>query len=994
MNNVTDSPNASKPSPVNYLRHNWLNFRKKRFWVLVALLLYTLAGFVLVPHLVHKKLTELLNIDLGRQAHIENIDFNPFVLSLRIQGFELDDKDQVQLASFGQFFVNFQLSSLFNRAWTFDEISLNEPYFLIERFNTKDSRITRLLEDFTKSHPPETDKPEPFENDGGIPELLIHDLVIQNGKVDLKDNLADTSVETQLAPINISVQALNTLPDRNGKQTVTIQLAEGANLNWDGTISLDPLDSKGELVLENLHLDPITAYLRESMPIDSLSSTLSTRLNYHVSMGQDGQLRIDISELQIDLHDIAIKALTPGTEIINVSDISLMGGQFQYPEQRVQFSKINIENPHLVAWLIPDGMLSLMDLAPASSTTADNEATSADQNAWYFGIENFQLNGGVIEFSDKTLPSPSMLELRDIAVSLSGFNNQAGTAMPVQLGGTLRQGGSFKAEGSFSLLPEFEFSSHISTSDLPLRLSQPYVEQIALIDIVGGTMNSEIDVQISKVKNLAMSGSALFPSLDIRNQQDDSNLLGWSALKIDRFEFEQDSNKLSFSQLTFEELFGTFGLDENKVTNLSKLIIEQPEKNADTSRPPLGLVIGGVLINNSSMDFSDLSLPLPFATHIVKLNGSISTIDTSSEEPANINLEGQVDEYGLARISGSLNVFDPINHTDMTLKFRNLMMSNLSPYTVEFAGRAINKGKLDLELVYAIDKGLLNGTNKVDLSDLELGNKVDHPDAASLPLGLAVSLLKDADGVIKVDLPVEGDVNDPEFQISGVIWKAFSGFIGKIVSAPFRLLGNLIGIDSEDIGQFEFLAGRADLTPPEMEKIAQLELALQQRPALTVEVAGVYDTAMDTAALKKSKLLARATQRLGQEIGADDTQTFMLDEQIRTLVETMHAEHFQNIDRDAIKAEFTAPPASDPQGKAELDELAYASALWEQMIEAEPVTIEDLEMLANARSKVIHETFLASGEFGESRINLATPKEVESEDGNWVILELSVASED
>jgi hypothetical protein len=727
------------------------------------------------------------------------------------------------------------------------------------------------------------------------------------------------------------------------------------------------------------------------MPIDSLSSTLSARLDYHINMGQDGQLGIDISELQIDLQDTAIEALSAGTEIINIPGISLTGGRFQYPEQRLQFSKLSIENPRLAAWLEPDGRLSLANLVPAASTAAESEATTTEQSAWYFGIEDLQLSGGAVEFSDKTLASPSTLQLDDLKVSLTGFNNQAGTAMPIQLGGQLRQGGSFNADGSFSLLPEFEFSAHIGTNALPLNLGQPYVEQFALIEIVAGSMSSEIDIEINQAKTLGISGSASFPSLDIQNQQDGSDLLGWSSLEIDRFEFDQDSNELSFSQLTFEELFGKFGLDENKVTNLSKLIIEQPDKTTEPTGQPLGLVIGGILINDSSMDFSDLSLPLPFGTNIVQLNGSISTIDTSSEEPANINLEGQVDEFGLARITGSLNIFDPINHTDMTLKFRNLMMSNLSPYTVEFAGRAIDEGKLDLELVYAIDKGLLSGTNKVNLSDLKLGEKIDNPDAASLPLGLAVSLLKDADGVIKVDLPVEGDVNDPEFKISGVIWKAISGFIGKVVSAPFRLLGNLIGIDSEDIGQFEFLAGRADLTPPELEKISQLEQALQQRPELNVEVAGVYDRTLDTAALKKSKLVARATERLGLEIDADDTQTFMLDEQIRTLVETMHTERFQDIDRDAIKAKFTTPPASDPQAKAELDELAYATELWQQLLKAEPVSDEDLSSLASARSQVIREAFLANGQFAENRITQADPKEVESQDNNWVILELSVA---
>ena len=212
-------------------------------------------------------------------------------------------------------------------------------------------------------------------------------------------------------------------------------------------------------------------------------------------------------------------------------------------------------------------------------------------------------------------------------------------------------------------------------------------------------------------------------------------------------------------------------------------------------------------------------------------------------------------------------MLDPIRHTDVTVEFRNLLMPKLSPYTVQFAGREIDQGKLDLGLVYAIDEGKLHGENDVVLSDLVLGEKVDHPDAASLPLGLAVSLLKDADGVIKIDLPVEGDINDPEFKIGGVVWQAITGLITKIVSAPFRFLGNLIGVDSEDFGQFEFLAGRADLTPPELEKIVQMEKALQQRPELTIEISGVADRVIDVPALKLIRLRAIANERLEGELG-------------------------------------------------------------------------------------------------------------------------------
>ena len=355
-------------------------------------------------------------------------------------------------------------------------------------------------------------------------------------------------------------------------------------------------------------------------------------------------------------------------------------------------------------------------------------------------------------------------------------------------------------------------------------------------------------------------------------------------------------------------------------------------------------------------------------------------------------MEGQVDEYGLARIDGSIAVFDPIAYTDISLEFRNLLMSNLSPYTIQFAGQEIDEGKLDLDLRYFIEKGQLNGQNDIVLSDLVLGDKVDHPDAASLPLGLAVALLKDSNGVIDIDLPVEGDVNDPEFRIGGFVWQAVVGLITKVVSAPFRLLGSLIGVESEDFGQFQFLAGRSDLTPPELEKITQLQEALQQRPALSIEVSGAYAPTADTPRLQYFRLYDLAMERLGNAPGGSEGETEMFPDEVRAILEVMHQERFPEIDLDALKASHTGPAADDPEGKPELDELAYAQDLWGRLLTSEEITSVELQNLADQRAEAIRSAFLATGEFDEARISLGEAEEVESEDGEWVVVELGIAA--
>jgi len=974
------------------IKTRWLNPRRKRFWAIVMVLLYTLLGFFVAPLIIKNSVIDLFQDDLGRVAQIAKVEVNPYVLSLKVQGFQVRDKDDVKLAAFDEFFVNFQLSSLFNWAWTFSQIQLTGPYFYFERFDSGDSRLDHLLADFASSFPAEPNDEKGAEEEDGAPRLLIQNLGLNEGHVDVKDNVPETAVETKLSPINISIQELNTLPDRHGQQSVTIRLPNDASLKWSGSLTLAPLDSEGELVLQGLHLDPAIAYLKAMLPLESFSAKLSSRFQYRLHLDGDGQLDVDIDALEAEVDGLLVNGLTPATDFVDISKISLAGGKLRYPEQSLHFSSLGVETPQITAWVSEDGSISVMDLIPDGGNGAEPADTDSGNSAWQLGIDEFTLTNARLALTDRSINPVAAVVITDLQVKLSEVSNKDDVLMPLDVSGKLAEGGSYKLNGSVGLLPEFSMSGTASTRDIPLLLGQSYVQQYAQIKLKSGVLDSDIELAVDTGSNFTVGGSIQVPGLEINDTLHDKRLLGWNKLDIDHFDL--DSDGLHISQLIFEKAFGRFVINEDMTTNVEGLFIEQAaDVDAVNGAEPMDIIIGGISVENGSMDFADFSLPLTFATHIANLDGTISTIATNSNAPANIRLEGQVDEYGLARIEGSMNMLDPIHHTDVTVEFRNLLMSSLSPYTVQFAGREIDEGKLDLGLVYRIEQGQLHGENDVVLSDLVLGEKVDHPDAASLPLGLAVGLLKDADGVIKIDLPVEGDINDPEFKIGGVIWQAISGMITKIVSAPFRLLGNLIGIDSEDLGQFEFLAGRADLTPPELEKVVQLEQALQQRPELAVEISGVFDPDIDVPALKFIRLRDVANERLDEGLDDRDENAMMLDVEIRAVVELLFTERFPDIPPESLKLTHMAPPADDPEGKPVLDELAYATDMWNRLLESEVISDQDLADLATARAEVIKTAFLASGQFDESRVLIAESKEVESEDGEWVKLELAVASD-
>jgi len=990
MTETTQSSKDASQSAGKLIRTQWLNPRLIRFWLIVLVLLYTLLGFFAAPALIRNNVTALLQDDLGRVTHIEKIEVNPFALSLRVQGFELDDTDGVRLAAFDELYVNFQFLSLLKWAWTFSEIQLTSPYFFFERFDSGNSRIDLLLADFAANQAVaavDTDDSDP----NGVPRLLIRNLGIINGKMDTRDNVPPSPVELQLSSINIAIQELNTIPNHLGQQAVTIRLPGDAVLKWNGSLNLAPLDSSGAFALEGLQLDPLIAYLESLMPLESISATLSTHFQYHLRQDDTGDIKLDIDGLDVSLDDLLVHGLTPATDFVDIKKIALQDGKLRYPEQSLYFGKLNIQDPQLTAWVNEDGRLSVMDLVPATDEQQQVSDTDGTGSSWQLGIGEFELENGDLTLTDRSIQPAAAVDLTDLRARFSGISNEDGIFFPFEINGGLAQGGSYTLDGSMGVLPGFSMSGTARTDGIPLSLGQAYIQQFAHIEVKNGVLDTAVEVNLPAGRDIAITGSIKVPGLEINSTLSNEKLLSWELLDIDRFDL--DKERLAFSQLAFKQPFGRFVVHEDMTTNLAALVIEQAsEPGADEKADPLGISIGGISVDDGSMDFADFSLPLPFSTYVAKLDGTISTIDTNSSEPANIRMEGQVDEYGLARIEGSMNVLDPIRHTDITVEFRNLPMNDLSPYTAAFAGRRIEQGKLDLGLVYSIDEGQLHGANDVVLSDLVLGEKVDHPDAANLPLGLAVSLLKDSDGVIRIDLPVEGNINDPEFRIGGVVWKAFAGLITKIVAAPFKLLANLIGVDSEDFGQFEFLAGRADLTPPELEKVVQLQEALQKRPELTVEINGVSDPGIDIPALKFIRLRGIANERLDEGLGDHQDETMMLDEEIRNVVLALFIERFPDIPPESLQAAHTAPSADNPEGKPVLDELAWAVDMWNRLLGAEVISGQDLADLAMARAQAIQAAFLANDQVDEGRIVIAETKEVESEDGEWVKLELAVVS--
>ena len=295
---------------------------------------------------------------------------------------------------------------------------------------------------------------------------------------------------------------------------------------------------------------------------------------------------------------------------------------------------------------------------------------------------------------------------------------------------------------------------------------------------------------------------------------------------------------------------------------------------------------------------------LPFATRIHGLRGSIVGLSSRPGAPGQVELDGEVDEFGLARVVGQADFFKPTDFMDIKVVFRNVEMTRMTPYSATFAGRKIASGKLSLDLEYKIKQRQLQGENQVIIDRLELGERVESATAKDLPLDLAIAILSDSDGRIELGLPISGSLDDPQFSYGQIIWKAITNVLGKIVTAPFRALGALFG-GGEKIDKIAFEAGAARLTPPEREKLVRLAAVLNKRPGLALSVHGTW-AEVDRVALQDQQLRRSIAEKSGQTVGekGDPGPLSTRAPKVQAALESLFADSFGSAELATLKEGF------------------------------------------------------------------------------------------
>jgi len=1110
-----------------------------------AVVIYTLVGFFLVPFLVQHYVPKIVREDLNKQASIGVVRFNPYIFTFEANDFRLDEPDGQAIAALKRLFIDFELKSLFNWAWTFKEVSIDTPLVKAVISSNGDLNLAKLA--------PASDPQPPQENQEPMPRLIIEQISIRQGQVFFTDRQQSEAASLTLTPLDLKIENLTTLPNQKGVQTITATSSDGETLRWTGNVSLNPVETQGTLKLENIRTATLWKFVRDGLNLEPPLGTLNMTGDYSVDLGKaepkvsltnlavkitgvmlrlagdeeaflelpdvrisevdfdlgerqaaigkllvaGGRARLavdekgefnlqrvvkapsstspapsapegpvsetwkvrleslDLEKLALDYRDLSrdpglnagieaialsLKAtveaggnltrasvndigvtlsglragLTDTTKpAVRIGKVALAGGAYDLALNTLTVDNVSIDGGDIDLKREADGKINLVLLAapPEKGAIAlEPREAAVEGHPFRFLIKTVAVSGLGAAFSDISVkPVEPILNLEDIGVALTNVDGKS--PMKFEAGLKIREGGQIRVAGTVDpSLPSVD--AEVQLEELSLKEFQPYVGQSAAVILTSGAFSTRGSLRhglkASGAKTLYQGGFKL-DNLRVVEPSKKETLVGWKTVQTDQLRLQLATNGLEIGDLRVVGPAGKFIIEKDRSLNLANVVKPDPEPKksppAAGAADPFPYRVRRVLVSDGRVDFADLSLITPFGTKVHELKGNLAGISSTRDARTQVKLDGRVDEYGTARIEGELNTSDPKAFTDISVMFRNVEMSNLTPYSGKFAGRKINSGKLTVDLKYKIDQSRLAGDNQIVVESLKLGEKVASPEAVDLPLDFAIALLEDTKGVIDLGLPVSGNLDSPEFSYGALIGKAIVNLLTKIVTSPFRALGALLpGGSEESFKNVAFEPGRSDVPPPEKEKLNKLAGALLKRPQLKLTVQGRYNPETDRAELRNASLRLALAVRQGLKLkpqedpgpvdfsspGSGKVLEAMFSERFGAeTLKTLQAE--MKVLEDKAKKESAAKAGAASSEDGTIDPGRLAKILFARLADAEAIGEPELSGLADARARAIAAELSGPGGIPAIRVEVISPAALDKNDLPTAALNLDAA---
>jgi hypothetical protein len=927
----------------------------------LIILVYALVGFFLVPRIVRGQLEDYAT-SVGKQLTVGEIRFNPFALDASVGGLRASEPDGALLVGFRHLYVNASLASIGRRAIVLDTVELSAPDVRVVVAGDGSVNLATLV----PPSPAEETSNEP------PPKVRIGHLSVRDGRVGLEDRTRERPFTAAVRPIRFTLTDFRTDLDFRNAYRFAGVTTKGEKLEWSGGFTVQPLGSSGQFRVEDLKLATIDSYLYDSLPFRLAGGNALLHGNYSFALEP---LALDVNLPSIAVRDLGLaERSADAAPSVRIPELDLANIAFSFGQRAVSLQRIDVRGAAIDVVREQDGSLNLTRLfaSNAPATEADEPSPTSEAQApakaseWKLSVDTVHVEQGSLRAEDRSVTPATQFVISPANLTVEGWRNDPAAAVRIDADLGINDGGKFAAQGEMKLEP-FGATLKIDTSALDLTAMQPYVGQVSGLRVRSGKLSSKGELSFStepaSAPPLTFAGEV--EVADLRTTDPAAqDFIKWRNLAVSGIRYERHPDRLTIERILARQPYARVVIAQDTTLNIAQVLLPAQPAETDTpaptqtppaseskDSPPMAMRIRTVDIVDGSANFADYSIQPSFATGILDLNGRITSLSSVPSSRAKVALQGKVDKYAPVDITGEVNLLAAAKYTDLAMNFRNMELTTFNPYSGKFAGYNIARGKLSTELKYKVEDRKLAAEHHIVVDNLEFGAKTDSKDAAPIPLKLAVALLKDRNGVIDVNLPVSGTLDDPKFRLGPIIWKAILGLLTKVATAPFAALGVLFG-GGDELAYVDFPAGSAELAASETEKLTKLANALVERPQLKLNVPLTAVGADDGTALARAAL----TAKLPPDVPTDTTDEASAGKRLKTLEAAY---------RTQLKAapEYPAPPEGQEQTPA-----AQIGWLEEALLAELRPDAAALDELARRRARAVQEALLTNTGLNPERV--------------------------
>ena len=822
----------------------------------------------------------------------------------------------------------------------------------------------------------------------------IDEITLESATLHYEDQQPKRPFKTRLNNFTFKMTGLTNEAGKKANVEMSFESEGKEKFAHTGTLQLTPLLAEGKLDIEGLKPGALSPYYEDAVAAEVKEGFLDLSTHYSFE-DKSGQADIKLTGLNANLRGLRLDLAGQPVPLWRIASLAVRDVEVDVAKKTIVIGGLEGKEGAGYVQRDADGTLNLARIAKAKPQTPQPppQPVKANEPPWRIDAKQILLDRFKIDVEDRSTATPAKTIVSEISLRGDNFStvkNQRGKAT---LRAKINNKGLLRLVGTATMNPvNAKFT--VEGQDIELVPFQAYMADKVNFLLTGGAIGTKGELTYeggaeggAKLNYQGNVQVADFGSVEKSGAQD---LLKWKSLALDAMQFNLEPFQLRIGEITLADFYSRLILGADGKINLQKLTVQQEEKKeepktpaksdekpaqppaADNAGDPKAISIGKINLKGGNIYFSDFFVKPNYSANLTSVQGAISEL--KPEAPGDLDLQARLDDAAPVDIKGKINPLSKELFLDIVADAREIELNPFTPYSVKYVGYGIEKGKLSFNVKYKLENRKLSAENKIILNQLTFGEKIESPDATKLPVLLAVALLKDRNGVIDVDLPISGSLDDPQFSVGGIVLRIFINIITKAVTAPFTLLAAAFGGggsgDGDELSYIEFATGRSDLDQPDRAKIATLAKALNNRPALNLEIAGRADPSTDLEGLKRVGIERKVkAQKLKDLARRGEAPRSVDDVQIN-----------KNDYAQYLKAAYGEESFPKPRNLIGLAQDLPVPEMEKLMMQYANVGDDEIRQLASQRAQTVRNALLSSGQVGAERLFVVAAKPLSSEE--------------